>query len=62
MVNFERELRESDSNYPLISLRHVLEDSLSFPTVCGMLMDIFFYKKPGNREAVPLLNKLSIDR
>ena len=46
VVNFERELREIDSNYPLMSPRHVLEDSLSFPTVCGMLMDIFFTKNP----------------
>ena len=46
MVNFERELLEIDSKYPLISPRHVLEDSLSFPTVCGMPMENFFTKNP----------------
>ena len=48
MVNFEPKLSEIDSNYPLVTL----EDSLSFPTVCGMLMDIFLQKN-GNREIVP---------
>ena len=42
VVNFEPELRKIDSKYPLVTL----EDSLSFPTVCSMLMDIFFTKKP----------------
>ena len=46
VVNFKHQLREIDSMYPLLSPRHVLEDSLSFPTVCGMLMDIFFTKNP----------------
>ena len=44
VVNFEHQLREIDSMYPLLSPRHVLEDSLSFPTVCGMLMVIFLRK------------------
>ena len=51
MVNFKHQLREIDSMYPLLSTRHVLEDSLSFPTVCGMLMDIFLQKN-GNRDTV----------
>ena len=55
MVNFERELREIDSSYPLLSLRHVQEDSLIFPTVCDMLMDIYFTKKTGNPETVASL-------
>ena len=46
VVNFKHLLREIDSMYPLLSPRHVLEDSLSFPTVCAMLMDIFFTKNP----------------
>ena len=44
VVNLEHQLREIDTMYPLLSPRHVLEDSLSFPTVCGMLMDIFLRK------------------
>ena len=40
---------------PLISPRHVLEDKVSFSTVCGMLMGNSFTESlvTGNRETVP---------
>ena len=43
VVNFEHEFLEIGSSNPPLSSGQLLEDSQSFPTVCGMPMEIFFY-------------------